>query len=85
MAVGALNACNLLDLDVPKDVSVMGFDNVSLSRYVVPKLTTMDQNMFQLGENAASLVVEKIRYGRSKKIVLGNVLIERESVAEAGK
>ena len=85
MAVGALNACKLLDLDVPKDVSVMGFDNVSLSRYVVPKLTTMDQNMFQLGENAASLVVEKIRYGRSKKIVLGNVLIERESVAEAGK
>ena len=85
MAVGALNACKLLDLDVPKDVSVMGFDNVSLSRYVVPKLTTMDQNMFQLGENAASLVVEKIRYGRSKKIVLGNVLIERESVAEAKK
>ena len=67
MAVGALNACKLLDLDVPKDVSVMGFDNVSLSRYVVPKLTTMDQNMFQLGENAASLVVEKIRYGRRQE------------------
>ena len=85
MAVGALNACKLLDLEVPKDVSVMGFDNVSLSRYVAPKLTTMDQNMFQLGECAASLVLEKIRYGRSKKIVLGNVLIERDSVAKASR
>ena len=85
MAVGAINACKLLDLEVPKDISVMGFDNVSLSRYVAPKLTTMDQNMFQLGESAASLVVEKIRYGRSKKIVLGNMLIQRESVAEARK
>ena len=83
MAVGALNACKLLDLEVPRDVSVMGFDNVSLSRYVAPKLTTMDQNMFQLGESAAALVVEKIRFGRNKKIVLGNMLIERDSVAEA--
>ena len=83
MAVGALYACKLLDLEVPRDVSVMGFDNVSLSRYVAPKLTTMDQNMFQLGESAASLVVEKIRFGRNKKIVLGNMLIERDSVAEA--
>ena len=85
MAVGALNACKSLDLSVPEDVSIMGFDNVSLSRYVAPKLTTMDQNMFQLGESAASLVVEKIRYGRSKKIVLGNMLVQRESVAAARK
>lgn len=85
MAVGALNACKALELSVPEDISVMGFDNISLSRYVAPKLTTMDQNMFQLGENAAALVVEKIRYGRSKKIVLGNMLIQRESVAEAKK
>ena len=79
MAVGALNACKLLDLDVPKDVSVMGFDNVSLSRYVVPKLTTMDQNMFQLGSNAAKLLVENIRGGQSKRIMLDNMLVERET------
>lgn len=85
MAVGALNACKALELSVPEDISIMGFDNISLSRYVAPKLTTMDQNMFQLGESAAALVVEKIRYGRSKKIVLGNMLIQRESVAEAKK
>ena len=85
MAVGALNACKQLELSVPEDVSIMGFDNVSLARYVAPKLTTMDQNMFQLGESAASLVVEKIRYGRSKKIVLGNMLVQRESVAAARK
>ncbi len=85
MAVGALNACKALELSVPEDISIMGFDNISLSRYVAPKLTTMDQNMFQLGESAAALVVEKIRYGRSKKIVLGNMLIQRESVAEVKK
>lgn len=79
MGVGSLNACKRLGRKVPADISVMGYDNISLSRLVEPKLTTMDQNMFQLGSNAASLLVEKIKGGHSKRITLDNILIIRES------
>jgi LacI family transcriptional regulator len=39
----------------------------------------MDQNMFQLGSNAAKLLIENIHGGQSKRIMLDNVLIERET------
>lgn len=82
MAVGVLNACKKLNLDVPKDLSIIGYDNISLSKFVEPKLTTMDQNMFLLGTNAAILLMEKIecenRY--SKRIILNNFLVERDTV-----
>ncbi|SFT85871.1 LacI family transcriptional regulator [Selenomonas sp. GACV-9] len=83
MAVGALNACKRLGRKVPQDISVMGYDNISLSRLVEPKLTTMDQNMFQLGSNAATLLTEKIKGGKSKRVMLDNVLIPRDSTGAA--
>ena len=57
MGVGAINAANALGIRVPQELSIMGFDNIALSRYVSPKLTTMDQNMFRLGSNAAQLLI----------------------------
>ena len=79
MAVGALNACKHLRIGVPKDMSIVGYDNVTLSRIVDPKLTTMDQNMASLGRDAAELLIEKIETGRNKHIVLENVLIMGET------
>ena len=60
MAVGVLNACKKLGIKVPNEISIIGYDNIPLSKFVEPKLTTMDQNMFFLGANAAQLLVEKI-------------------------
>ncbi|WP_297428409.1 LacI family DNA-binding transcriptional regulator [Clostridium sp.] len=82
MAVGVLNACKKLNINVPKKLSIIGFDNIDLSKFVEPKLTTIDQNMFLLGSNAASLLIEKIEYDNlhSKRIILMNSLIERETV-----
>lgn len=85
MAVGALNACKRLGLAVPRDISIMGYDNIALSRLVEPKITTMDQNMFQLGESAARLLIENIRGGQSKRILLDNVLIPRETTGACRK
>lgn len=82
MAVGVLNACKKLNLDVPNDLSIIGYDNISLSKFVEPKLTTMDQNMFLLGTNAAILLMEKIDCNNeySKRILLNNSLVERDTV-----
>lgn len=83
MAVGVLNACKKLNLNVPNDLSIIGFDNIDLSKFVEPKLTTIDQNMFLLGTNAATLLLEKIEYDNSysKRIILVNSLIERDTVS----
>lgn len=82
MAVGAINACKRLGLKVPSDISIIGFDNIELSKIVEPKLTTVDQNMALLGENSAELLLEKINNNNdfSKKIILNNKLIIRETV-----
>ncbi len=79
MGVGAVNACKRMGKRIPQDMSIIGYDNISLSRFIEPKLTTMDQNMFALGSNAAELLIEKIETGKSKRVVLDNVLVERES------
>lgn len=82
MAVGVLNACKKLNLNVPKDFSIIGYDNILLSKFVEPKLTTMDQNMFLLGTNAAMLLIQKIDCDNkySKRIILNNCLVKRDTV-----
>ena len=85
MGVGTLNAAHALGIRVPDDLSVMGFDNIALARYVTPKLTTMDQNMFRLGESAAQLLIDKIETGETKRVTLDNVLVARESTGMAPK
>ncbi|BCZ48760.1 LacI family transcriptional regulator [Clostridium gelidum] len=87
MAVGVLNACKKLNLNVPNNLSIIGFDNIALSKFVEPKLTTIDQNMFLLGTNAATLLLEKIESDNSssKRIILINSLIERDTVAPLKK
>lgn len=82
MAVGVLNACKKLGIKVPNEISIIGYDNIPLSKFVEPKLTTMDRNMFFLGANAAQLLVEKIDCDNkfSKRIILNNSLVERETV-----
>lgn len=81
MAMGVVNGCDKLNKKIPKDITIVGYDNIELSEMMTPKLTTVDQNMFLLGENAAILVIEKIENNNkySKKILLNNSLIKRET------
>ncbi len=79
MGVGAVNACKRLNLKIPQDISIMGYDNISVSHFIEPKLTTNDQNMFQLGVNAAELIINKIINGQTKRVTLYNSIIERDS------
>lgn len=81
MAMGVVNACKKLKKKIPEEISIIGYDNIELSEMITPKLTTVDQNMFLLGENAAILVIEKIENDNkySKKILLNNTMIKRET------
>lgn len=84
MAIGVLNACKEVKIKVPDDFSIIGFDNVILSKLVSPKITTIDQNTFELGKQAAKLILESIDEEQviCKKIVLSATFVSRETLAE---
>ena len=81
MAIGIMNACKKLNINIPKDLSIVWYDNIELSEMIEPKLTTIDQNMFLLGKNSAILLNEKIENNNkySNSIVLNNHLIKRDT------
>lgn len=81
MALGCINAARCLDLKVPEQLAVCGFDNIPLASYVTPSITTLDQNMEELGKGAALLLLEKIAKENktSKRIICQNQLIQRNS------
>lgn len=81
MGIGIINACKKLNKKIPNELSVIGYDNIELSEMVEPKLSTVDQNMFLLGENAGMLLSEKIENDNtySKRTILNNRLIIRNT------
>lgn len=84
MAMGCISACKKLQIQIPQDLALIGFDNTLLSKYCSPMLTTVDQHMHLLGYNAGGLVLENIETGqRGKRIVLNTSLIVRESAAKS--
>lgn len=60
MAVGVINACNKLKIKIPKEISLIGFDNTMLSNITQPKLTTIDLNMKEVGHISAKEVINLI-------------------------
>jgi len=61
MALGAIAALNEHGLQVPEDVSVVGFDNVPESAYYLPALTTVHQDFEALGEQAVDYLVSLMK------------------------
>lgn len=60
MAVGALYAAHEAGLQVPRDLSVIGFDDIPLASFTLPRLTTIAQPARQLGERAVELLVKRL-------------------------
>lgn len=60
IAIGAINAVKDAGLSVPDDISIIGFDDIDISRYITPKLTTIRQNCDEFGKAAVDLLVEQI-------------------------
>lgn len=80
-AISAVNAAKQLHLNVPNDISIIGFDNIEFSTMVTPSITTVSQPCFQLGYQACELLIEKIDnpFTETKHIFLDTELIVRDS------
>jgi DNA-binding LacI/PurR family transcriptional regulator len=87
IAVGVLKGLHQAGLRVPEDISIVGFDNIELSTFTTPSLTTLDQPKHYIGMEAARLILDLLdplggEEPPEKKIQIlkGNLLI-RESTA----
>ncbi len=60
-AIGALAAFEKLDMRVPEDISVMGYDGILLSEFLNPRLTTFVQDTDRIGAEAASRLIALIK------------------------
>lgn len=61
MTLGTIMAINDKKVAVPEDVSIIGFDNLQMSRVVSPPLSIVVQPMSQIGDTAANLLLKRIR------------------------
>jgi LacI family repressor for deo operon, udp, cdd, tsx, nupC, and nupG len=85
MAIGAIQAARSLGLRVPSDLSVVGFDNITMAEVVEPALTTIAQPMGDLGRRAMELLLDAMRgEQRSERIVLPHRIVIRQSCGALG-
>ena len=82
MAMGALRALHEQGLKVPQDISLMGYDDLELARYLTPALTTIRQPSLALGEQAASVLIRHLeeKAPLPEALTLTPELVVRESV-----
>jgi LacI family transcriptional regulator len=83
MALGALEAAMQLGLNVPADLSVMGYDDQELSRYTNPPLSTIVLPNYELGRSACETLLDIAAKPNSRKrhrIKIDGPLVERQSV-----
>ena len=80
-AAATINAAQNLGIRIPKELSVIGVDNVEASRMTNPTITTISQPGFQMGQQACSILVERIHMPDMphRQILLNTELIIRES------
>lgn len=81
MAIGAIKALHEANINVPNDVSIIGFDDIPTSKYIAPPLSTVKIYTEFMGVTAVGLINERINENReiSKKVVIPTELIIRES------
>ncbi len=82
MAVGAIKALKENNLEVPKDISVVGFDDLSISLSYEPAITTVHQPFVQMGDIAAKIIIEKLEKKITSHVFreLEGKLVLRDSV-----
>jgi LacI family transcriptional regulator len=85
-AMGAIRAIKDAGLDVPGDISVVGFDDITSAAFSTPSLTTVHQPLFEMGQKGAKLLLERIA-NREKQfpaeIEVSPELVVRESTGPA--
>ena len=79
-AVGLLRAAREMNVSIPRDLAVVGFDDVPLASYVEPALTTVAQPKGEMGRRAAEMVLELLSRGAEDGGAVSNVVVQGELI-----
>lgn len=84
-AIGAMRAFHEAGLNVPGDISVVGFDDIPAAAFHYPSLTTVRQPLHRMGELAVEMLVERLENGKEmeREIAVQPEIVVRESTAPA--
>lgn len=85
-AIGLLRAARQAGLNVPRDLAVIGFDDIPFAAYTAPALTTIAQPKFEMGRRAMQMALSLMAgadAADARNIVLEGRLVVRESTAAA--
>lgn len=82
VAIGALRAARDAGLRIPQDIALVGFDDIPISRYVMPALTTVHVPAREIGASAASILVSMLEDGPTlASVLLPTQIVVRDSTA----
>lgn len=87
LGIGVLRAAAERNIRVPSELSVIGFDDIQMSRYVYPALTTVGQSILQLGETAAEMLLNRIAtplLAVDRRIVTPSIVLRESTAAVPG-
>lgn len=73
-AIGVLRAARQLALNVPRDLSIVGFDDISFASFVQPPLTTIAQPQFEMGQQAMRMLLTAM--SQPSRAPVANILIK---------
>jgi LacI family transcriptional regulator len=80
IAFGVLSACKKLGIDVPREMSVVGYDNLEFAEYLEPPLTTLAIPASEMGLRSAEALIANLKNGTEiKPLLLGTQLMIRQS------
>ncbi|RKY05502.1 MAG: LacI family transcriptional regulator, partial [Planctomycetota bacterium] len=83
VAIGAIRACSDSGLNIPRDIGVVGFDDIPIASYYEPPLTTIRQPVTKMGREGVKMLLEmlgdKPAKNSGKNTVLKPELIVRKS------
>lgn len=84
MALGFLDCCKEKEIEIPKELSIVSFDNIDFANLNGFKLTTISQRVEEMGEKAAELMVRRVEHPESeyKRIILEPQLVVRDTTRE---
>jgi LacI family transcriptional regulator len=84
-AIGVMHKCYSEKIDVPRDLSVIGFDNIHLSQYILPPLTTIEMSQTELGRLAFQALLHDVQREtpspKGTEYVLKTSFVLRDSTA----
>ncbi|SCJ81625.1 Glucose-resistance amylase regulator [uncultured Flavonifractor sp.] len=81
IALGAMRAIRDLGLRIPEDISIVGYDDITASRFSIPRLTTVHQNTTALASQGSKALLEHLHYATEPvHEIIPFELCQRESV-----